>query len=223
MSTPKPVPSPRRRGRPPKINRDEVIEATMGLLEETGPDEISMADVAARLGIPVMSLYNHFPNTSELLQAVADHTFGLFHLPDMCGERPWQEELLAWLRELARHCERHPVALRIVSIEGRTTPAWQRIMNPLLRVLRSLEVAEAQSALLLAWITSQAMGLIYIEEFAEPARRLGPRPLDTVGDDHDWLAALNRQLPRVRREDVLELGFQSLVAGLEQYLEAARK
>lgn len=218
MSSQKPVPSPRRRGRPPKVNRDRVIEVTLRLLEDVGPDEISMADVAAGLGVPVMTLYNHFPNLSELLQAVADHTFGLFELPPMAGEEPWQTELMTWLRALARHCERHPVALRIVSIEGRTTPAWQRIMAPLLQMLRAQDVTEQEAALLLAWITSQAMGLIYIEEFAEPARRLGPRALEPLGEHGEWLAALNHYLPTVRREQVLELGFQSLVTGLEQQL-----
>lgn len=218
MPSQKPVPSPRRRGRPPKVSRERVIDVTLRLLEDVGPDEISMADVAAGLGVSVMTLYNHFPNISELLQAVADHTFGLFELPPMAGDEAWQSELMTWLRALARHCERHPVALRIVSIEGRTTPAWQRIMEPLLEMLHALDVREEEAALLLAWITSQAMGLIYIEEFAEPARRLGPRSLDPVGEHREWLGALNHYLPTVRREQVLELGFQSLVMGLERQL-----
>tara|TARA_R110000772_G_scaffold61283_4_gene138199 strand:- start:43707 stop:44369 length:663 start_codon:yes stop_codon:yes gene_type:complete len=220
MPVKRPVPTPRRRGRPAKISREKVIEAVLLLLEDAAPDEVSMADVAARLNVPVMSLYNHFPNTSELLQSVADHTFGLFRMPAMRAGAPWQDELLAWLRALAHHCQRYPVALRMISIEGRATPAYQRIVAPLLRVLQSLQLDERRSALLLAWVTSQAMGLIYIEDFAEPARRLAPPSLAADSTDAGWLAAVGSALPDVQREEVLELGFRSLIAILEE--EAAK-
>lgn len=216
MAVQRPVPTPRRRGRPAKISREKVIEAVLLLLEDAAPDEVSMADVAARLNVPVMSLYNHYPNISELLQSVADHTFGLFRMPAQRAGAPWQDELLAWLRALARHCQRYPVALRMISIEGRATPAYQRIVTPLLHVLESLQLDEQRAALLLAWVTSQAMGLIYIEDFAEPARRLAPPGLSADQADAGWLAGVGAALPDIRREAVLELGFRSIIAVLEE-------
>lgn len=224
MSSHKPVPPPRRsRGRPPKITRERVIDATMALLEDKAPDEISMSEVAGRLNIPVMSLYNHFANTSVLLQAVADHSFAQFQIPRTAAGAPWQVVLREWLREMARHCDRHPVALRIMSIEGRAAPAWRRILAPLLAVLQGTGVDEQHAALLLAWITSQALGLIYIEEFADPARRLAPVTSDEPGDNALYLAALNQRLPQVQRQQVLELGFQAMVDGLERSLERLEK
>lgn len=224
MSNHKPVLPPRRsRGRPPKITPERVIEATMSLLEDKAPEEISMAEVAARLGIPVMSLYNHYPNTSVLLQAVADHSFSQFRMPRTAADAPWQTVLRDWLRELARHCDRHPVALRIMSIEGRATPAWRRILSPLLAVLQGTGVDDQHASLLLAWITSQALGLIYIEEFADPARRLAPLTTAALGEGVPYLAALNQCLPEVQRQDVLELGFQAMVDGLERHLQRLPK
>jgi TetR/AcrR family transcriptional regulator, tetracycline repressor protein len=218
----KPVPPPRR-GRPPKITPDRVIEATMSLLEDKAPDEISMAEVAGRLGIPVMSLYNHYPNTSVLLQAVADHSFGQFRMPRTAAGAPWQTVLLDWLGELARHCDRHPVALRIMSIEGRATPAWRRILSPLLAVLQGTGVDDQHASLLLAWITSQALGLIYIEEFADPARRLAQLTTPALAEDAPYLATLNQRLPEVQRQHVLALGFRAMVDGLEAHLHRLPK
>ena len=209
----------RRRGRPPKLNTVEILQHTMALLETRGADEISMADVAARLEAPVMSLYYHFPNTSVLLQAVADHSFEQFRAPRVRPGQPWQVQLLAWLRAVAQHCERYPVALRIFSIEGQTSPAWRQVLLPAQRLVQSLGLDDATTALTLSWLTSQIFGLIYIEEFAHPARQLFRAGTEAAGpEDAACEALLAEQLPKLRKREVLELGCQAIVDGLERHL-----
>lgn len=209
---------PRRRGRPPKLKAADILQHTMALLETRGADEISMADVAARLETPVMSLYYHFPNTTVLLQAVADHSFEQFRAPRVRRGQAWQSQLLAWLRAVAQHCERYPVALRIFSIEGQTSPAWRRVLLPAQRLVQGLGMDDATTALTLSWLTSQIFGLIYIEEFAHPARQLFREMEGLEPQDAACETLLAEQLPKLQKREVLELGCQAIVDGLERHL-----
>lgn len=219
-TSPVPAKLPKRsRGRPPKISSDEIIAKTMELLLQHSPDEISMAAVAEQLNIPVMSLYNYFPNVSALLNAVADHTFQLFRFPKVSKRDPWQKVLLAWLRAVARHCDRYPVAFKIFSIEGHTSPAWRKIMLPVMTLVRDMQLDDATATLTISWLTSQAIGLIYIEEFAHPSRQLMRVSDLELGDgDERYPKMLERNLPRLRREQVLEFGFRAIILALEQQL-----
>jgi hypothetical protein len=93
----------------------------------------------------------------------------------------------------------------------------------LLSVLQGTGVDDQHASLLLAWITSQALGLIYIEEFADPARRLAQLTTPALAEDAPYLATLNQRLPEVQRQHVLALGFRAMVDGLEANLHRLPK
>ncbi len=59
-----------RRGRPAKLDRDSVLEATAALLDEHGIGAVSMRRLAARLGVSPMALYRHVGDHGELLLAL---------------------------------------------------------------------------------------------------------------------------------------------------------
>ncbi|MGV9866021.1 TetR/AcrR family transcriptional regulator [Rhodococcus koreensis] len=62
------------RGRPskPLITKAAVVETALSLVDEKGPDALSMRQLAQRLGLDaVSSLYNHFKNKTEIKAAVA--------------------------------------------------------------------------------------------------------------------------------------------------------
>lgn len=49
--------------------RDRIIEATMALHEEVGPRETTVSAIAERAGVQRLTVYRHFPDDAELLQA----------------------------------------------------------------------------------------------------------------------------------------------------------
>jgi AcrR family transcriptional regulator len=57
----------------PALTRDRIVQAAVELIERDGAAALSMRAVAARLGVAVMSLYNHVPNKAALLEGVAGH------------------------------------------------------------------------------------------------------------------------------------------------------
>lgn len=57
----------RRRGRPPRLTRDEIVRAARELLARDGVDGITMRALARAVGSTPMSLYHHVADKDELL------------------------------------------------------------------------------------------------------------------------------------------------------------
>lgn len=213
----------RPRGRPPRLSEQVIIDKTMELLTTHSADDISMAMVAESLGIPTMSLYNYFANHAALLNAVSDYAFSLFKFPDSQLQKPWQEALLAWLWALQHHLDQHPVAIKIVSVEGQASQAWTKVMNPVLQVLKRLGLKGSALTFAIAWFTSETIGLMMIESSAHPSRQVfaqrEPFP-DLDEEDQENHLLLKKHIGKIRRDDVLDFGFQSAIRALALLLPA---
>ena len=59
----------------PGSRRDQILGAAIDLLEEHGPEGLTMRAVAGRVGIKAPSLYKHFPDKDELETALIGRGF----------------------------------------------------------------------------------------------------------------------------------------------------
>jgi DNA-binding transcriptional regulator YhcF (GntR family) len=76
-STPRPA---RRRGGPSPA-RDDVVRTAIAVADAEGLATLSMRRIAAELGIPTMSLYQHVAGKDELVVLMIDRAFGEEPLP----------------------------------------------------------------------------------------------------------------------------------------------
>lgn len=60
---------------PAQTNRETIVVAARELIEREGAESVSLAQLAATLGIKAPSLYRHIPSKDALLQAVNTLTF----------------------------------------------------------------------------------------------------------------------------------------------------
>lgn len=216
---PAPAAAKRPRGRPPRITPEAIIARTMELLATRSAEEIGIALVASSLAAPPTSIYNYFPNSAALLNAVGDHAFSLFKFAPAHLRKPWQDALLAWLWALQKHCARHPIAFKIMSIEGHSSKAWTRARAPVLQILQQLGFEKQRLAFAMCWFTNQAIGLIYAESVSQSARRGEPdyEGLDELpSSQREQFETMRKYMARVRQDDVLEFGFASIVQALER-------
>lgn len=56
------------------LTRTEIIDAALTLAESDGIDKLSLAKVAAAVGVQTMSLYNHIANKADLLDGMAERS-----------------------------------------------------------------------------------------------------------------------------------------------------
>jgi TetR/AcrR family transcriptional regulator, tetracycline repressor protein len=197
-----------------------IVKATRELLETRPSSEVSFARVARQLGVPGSSVYNYFANRDVLLAAVADDVFARFAFTDPGDAVPWQQRLSAWLQELDRFIEKNPVAFRVMATSSQASPAWVHVRAPLLRVLRSLGFVGRELVLVHSWCEAQVVGLLLVENHAvrNRAQAAAPSLVSHDGDDMDDHAPASprEQLPPIRREEILKLGFDAVILALER-------
>ena len=59
----------------PQSTVEKISEVALKLLQEGGPEAVTMRVVAQAVGITPMAIYHHFPNREALLKAVTDGEF----------------------------------------------------------------------------------------------------------------------------------------------------
>ncbi|WP_019200994.1 TetR/AcrR family transcriptional regulator [Tsukamurella sp. 1534] len=61
-----------RRGRPPSITRERIVERALVRLDEVGVDGLTMKDLAGDVGVTTMALYRHVDDKENLLALALD-------------------------------------------------------------------------------------------------------------------------------------------------------
>ncbi|WP_206068532.1 TetR/AcrR family transcriptional regulator [Nonomuraea composti] len=123
---------------------DEICSNALRLMDESGPEGLSMRRLAAELGVNPMSLYHHVPSREALIGLVCSRVAGRVPLPPDDGA-PWQDQLAELALAYLRNAQAHPAIWAYIHthpelIEDRRSP----IRNILDRVLRLAGVAEPE-------------------------------------------------------------------------------
>ncbi|WP_340537086.1 TetR/AcrR family transcriptional regulator [Nocardioides sp. GXZ039] len=105
--------------RPAKFTDEEVLDAALSCVSDDGAG-VTMADVAARLGGPVGSIYHRFASRDELLarlwiRTVRDFQAGLFALAETYEGDP-ERILVDSALHVPRYCREHPDRARALSL-----------------------------------------------------------------------------------------------------------
>jgi AcrR family transcriptional regulator len=68
--------------------RRRIVEATVELHRTQGPANTTISEIAQRAGVNRLTVYNHFPDITELLRACSRHWTGQHPVPDPA---PWAQ------------------------------------------------------------------------------------------------------------------------------------
>ena len=149
-----------------RLTRDTVLRAALDLLNEVGIDALSTRRLAERLGVQSPTLYWHFRNKGELLDAMAEAIMLERHDASLprAGEvwdawlvdnaRSFRHALLAYRDGARLHAGTRPRALHFSSIERKVTLLCDAGFTP----DEAVDVMYAIGRFVVGWVLEEQAG-----------------------------------------------------------------
>ncbi len=147
------IPADRKAPRTP-LSRDRILATAAEIADERGVGAVTMREVAARLGVEAMSLYNHVANKDDILDGMVDLVVEKLDAPTEADD--WREAMRR--RAISAHevFGRHPWAPALLDSRESSGPVrlhyFDSILGTLVRAGFSLDGAARAFSLLDSYI-----------------------------------------------------------------------
>ena len=126
----------RRRARPrTPLNREKVLRAAIAMADRSGIGTLSMRNLASRVGVEAMSLYNHVRNKEDMLDGMVDVVFRQIDLP--ASGTAWRQAMRQRAISARQVLLRHPWAVALMESRSQPGPASLRHHDAVLGSLRT--------------------------------------------------------------------------------------
>jgi AcrR family transcriptional regulator len=219
-----------------ELSRERILEVALDLIDRRGLDALNMRDLGALLGASTMSVYRHFRNKADLLDALVDSV-----IADLLPERvepTWQGQLRTIGLRVRAAILAHPDLAPMMGMEFRRSAESLRTNAEIISRLMSSGLPEKETAAAYWAVAVYTNGYALLE-----ARRIRPGAapkgrvtrqqrlrrwtdmLEAAGDipPADIPAAAS-VLSHPIDDDQFLFGLDCLIAGIEQRLaDKARK
>lgn len=222
-------------GRPrAELSRDGILSAALDLIDAKGLATLNMRELGRALGASTMSVYRHFQNKSDLLDAVVDSVVEGFAPPQIEG--PWQAQARAMSLRVRATMLAHPELADLIGRELRRSTASLRVNAEIIGRLRAAG-APAEFLAETYWaLSSYTTGYALLEAQARRHRRgphLGRSAPERVRKLASMLEAVEDLSASAARDaaNVLakplddaqfSFGLECLIQGLERKFAAAQ-
>ncbi|MFF7364467.1 TetR/AcrR family transcriptional regulator C-terminal domain-containing protein [Streptomyces sp. NPDC008125] len=202
------------RPRTPLLSRERIVEAAGALVDAEGLDAVSTRRLAAELGVSGPSLYNHFRNKDEILDAVADAVSAQVDLSMFEADDPrdWQRSLHDWAVSYRAALSAHPHIVPVLAQGPGRRPAGLRVADAVFGAMVEAGWPRAQAtyigALMRYFVTGSALGS-FARGFVDDETAYDPADYPHLGQAH-LLADRRQQVD----ERAFETGLRALLDGL---------
>ena len=215
----------RRRKREP-LDRAQVVRAAIALLDEVGLDDLTMRRLAEKLGVKAASLYRHVKDKDELLVLLADEISG--EVPTIEPRGSWKEQLAEMAHNARRGLLAHRDAARLMADTAPFGPKRLRLIESVLRVLRSAGLSGRDAARTAYHLNNTLTEFVADEgRFAQQAASLGTTTRKMLADARKQFAALPKDqypnvvelAPHLAEDDadgLFQFGLQVWIRAIEQ-------
>jgi TetR/AcrR family transcriptional regulator, tetracycline repressor protein len=133
------------RGRPgPRrtLSEQDILDAALALLAESGADAVTMRGIAARVAVAPNAVYTYFPDKAAVLQGLVEQLLGrVNHNRFTDPSLPWRDRVQALALELRAELLAHPGAVHLMLGNPLNGPNAQAVSDTLLSILADAGLA----------------------------------------------------------------------------------
>jgi len=182
------------------LDRDDVLNGALRILDDEGIEKLSMRRLASSLGVKAGAIYWHFAGKQELLDALIDHVLGDLLEPAPTGK--WDEQLAELTRRMARRMAKQRDGAKLMTRGLRPGANALAVSEKMLAIARDAGFSKQATI----WATSvlgyYVLGYVTDLQATDAARRRGD--LDAI------LRALAKNIDRQQFPQLAGFGEDAL-------------
>jgi TetR/AcrR family tetracycline transcriptional repressor len=201
-----------KRGKPPVLTEDEIVDAALNVIRNEGLDALSMRRLSRELGRSAMAAYWYVEDKQQLMNLVAKKMLAEVPLPDP-ESGTWEEQLREVVAAIDAKLREHPGIAEILLQRMLSTD--RRLMNGIFEILISAGFEGPDIFLSYAMIHTYLFGryqvVLHADELPDE---------EQVDNLEDAVAQQLPHLERLRGRDFFSYGVDTIIAGLHARLEA---
>ncbi len=201
------------------MSRRRVLEEAVRFVDREGLEALTMRKLGAELGVEAMSLYNHVPNKSALLDGMVEVLLGELEVPP--ENHGWEERIRDGYRAFRRLAHEHPNVFPLLVNRPPDTMDGVWLVEEFLKTLEEAGFGKETALHAFRALSSYTFGyaMAEIRGFAlEPdGSRLGAHRLSP--EEFPRLCELRPQLENVDHDAEFEFGLDLILSGLQTRLQ----
>jgi AcrR family transcriptional regulator len=207
----------RRRGRPPRLSRDAVIDAARVIVERDGIDALTMRSVARELGSSAMAIYRHVRDKDELLVLLLDRLAA--ELPRPRFSRDPRQHVQEACRFMHDGLARYGWVVDVLAQGDLIAPEILWLIEEIVAGLMACGLSQSQAADGYRAIWQFTVGELIIRRGLERTAALGRPPfvvdvLTSVDPERmPALASVREYWAPARDRDAYDIGLTALLDG----------
>jgi TetR/AcrR family transcriptional regulator, tetracycline repressor protein len=205
-------------GRQP-LSRRRILEEAVRFVDREGLEALTMRKLGAELGVEAMSLYNHVPNKSALLDGMVEVLLGELEIPP--ENSGWEERIREGYRAFRRLAHEHPNVFPLLVNRPPDTMDGVWLVEEFLKTLEEAGFGKETALHAFRSLSSYTFGyaMAEIRGFAlEPdGSRLGAQRLSP--GEFPRISELRPYLDKVDHDAEFEFGLDLLLMGLQKHKE----
>ncbi|MFE6892144.1 TetR/AcrR family transcriptional regulator [Streptomyces sp. NPDC057694] len=205
-----------------QLTREQIVAATLELLDAEGVEALSMRRLGTRLNAGAASLYRHVANRDELIQLAVDEAFGELTPSPTANRAQWRAAASRTASDLRQMVLRHPWIGPELGQVGllHSGPQAMRTTSGLLAQFEAAGFPEGEQDMAAGALMSYVIGTAIAE--AAFLSLIGPSGVS----EQEWVAehspdAVESPDPRQVREDRFRYGLDRVLDGLAARLAPA--